>query len=172
MTGEQFNFRLDEKYSKKLKKASEEKETKPSTLAADIVKKSLDFWEKKRERGEITQPRFVISKYMTMIDPSKIEESVEGITSYILGEMKIQMGKLDFDEFEYRIMKWNKENNIEFARFDDNDSITYLSKHDLGKSWSDIQCKVYSKMFEKMGKIVVEKESDNVTFSITIANPN
>lgn len=171
LTGEQFNFRLDGQYSKKLKKAALDKEVKSSTLAANIVKKSLDFWEKKSERGEITQPRFVLSKFMEMLDTSKIDDSLEYIASYILGEMKIQVGKLDFDEFERRITKWNKENNLEFAKFEESDSVTYLSKHDLGKNWSEVQCKIYSKMFENVGKTVVEKEFDSVTFSITIARP-
>jgi vacuolar-type H+-ATPase subunit C/Vma6 len=49
LAGEQFNFRIDKSYYEKLKKTADKKETKPSSLAADIVKKSLDFWEKKRE---------------------------------------------------------------------------------------------------------------------------
>ena len=171
MVGEQFNFRFDKQYSEKLKKTAEEKETKPSSLAADIVKKSLDFWEKKRERGEITQARFIIAKYMSILDSSKIDECIDDITSYILSEMKIQVGNLDFEEFEKRILKWNKENNIEFAKFESNDSITYISKHDLGRNWSDLQCKTYATMLEKMERTVVEKDFDNVMFSITIANP-
>ncbi len=172
MPGEQFNFRLDEKYSNKLKKVADEKETKPSSLAADIVKKSLDFWEKKRERGEITQARFVIAKYMNILDASKIDECTEDIASYILGEMKIQVGKLDYEEFEKRLLKWNKENNIEFAKFEELDSIIYLSKHDLGRNWSELQCKIYIAMLKKMDKIVLENELDNAMFSITISNPN
>jgi hypothetical protein len=42
--------------------------------------------------------------------------------------MKIQVGNLDFEEFEKRMLKWNKENNIEFAKFEEIDSITYISK--------------------------------------------
>ena len=172
MPGEQFNFRLNENYSKKLRKMSEEKETKPSSLAAEIVRKSLDFWEKKRERGEITQARFVIAKYMNMLDSSKIDEYIEDIASYILGEMKIQVGKLDYEEFEKRLLKWNKENNIEFAKFEEHDSITYVSKHDLGRNWSELQCRIYMMMLKKMDKTVLEHELDNAMFSITISNPS
>lgn len=171
MTGEQFNFRLDERYSKKLRKTADEKDIKPSTLAADIVKKSLDFWEKKRERGELTQAHFVIAKYMSILDSSKIDDCVDDIASYVLSEMKIQVGSLSFEEFEKRILKWNKENAVEFARFEETDSVIYVSKHDLGKNWSELQCKVYSSMLEKMDRMVVEKEFDGAMFSITIADP-
>ncbi|GKS67351.1 hypothetical protein YTPLAS73_08980 [Nitrosarchaeum sp.] len=172
MVSEQFNFRLDGLYSKKIKRAADENGIKSASLAAKLIKKSLDFWEKKGERGEITQARIIIAKYMEMIDESKIDEHIDDIVSYILGEMKMQVGKIDFIEFERRIMEWNKENRIEFAKFEEADSVVYLSKHDLGKNWSEIQCKVYSRMFEKMGKTVVESEFDNVTFSLTIARPN
>ena len=172
MVGEQFNFRLDGKYSKKLKAAAAEKEVKPSSLAANIVRKSLDFWEKKRERGEITQARFIISKYMEMLDASRIDDFLDDIVSYVLGEMKIQVGKLDFEEVEQRTMKWNKENGIKLVKFEESDTVIYMSKHDLGVNWSLIQSKVYCKMFEKMGKSVVDSEYDNTTFSITIARPN
>ena len=100
LAGEQFNFRIDKSYYEKLKKTADKKETKPSSLAADIVKKSLDFWEKKREWGEITQARFIIAKYMSILDETKIDECIEDITSYILSEMKIQVGNLDFEDFK------------------------------------------------------------------------
>lgn len=172
MVGEQFNFRLDAQYSKKLKIAAEDKEMKPSSLAAEIIKKSLDFWEKKRERKEITQARFIISKYMNMLDISNIDKSIEDIASYILGEMKIQVGILNFDEFEKRIMKWNKENGIKLIKFEEKDSIIYMSQHDLGENWSMLQNKIYCKMFDKFGKTVISNEFDSTTFSITLANPN
>lgn len=172
MVGEQFNFRLDAQYSKKLKIAAEDKEMKPSSLAAEIIKKSLDFWEKKRERKEITQARFIISKYMNMLDISNIDKSIEDIASYILGEMKIQVGILNFDEFEKRIMKWNKENGIKLIKFEETDSIIYMSQHDLGENWSMLQNKIYCKMFDKFGKTVISNEFDSTTFSITLANPN
>ena len=171
MVGEQFNFRLDETYSKKLKHAAEEKETKPSSLAGDIVKKSLDFWDKKRERGEITQARFIISKYMEMIDAKKIDNFVEEMVSYILGEIRIQVGTLDFEEVERRIMKWNKENGIKLVKFEEADSVIYMSKHDLGENWSYMQGKIYSAIFEKMGKTIVSNEFDSTTFSISLAHP-
>ena len=171
MTGEQFNFRLDETYSKKLKKAADEKDIKSSTLAADIVKKSLDFWEKKRERGEVTQSHYVIAKYMDILKTSRIDDCVSDISSYVLSEMKIQMGTLDFEEFEKRILKWNKENSIEFVKFREIDSIVYVSKHDLGRNWSELQCKVYVKMLETMNRTIINKEFDGAMFSITIANP-
>ena len=171
MVGEQFNFRLDKQYSERLKKTADQKAIKPSSLAADIVKKSLDFWEKKRERREITQVRFIIAKYMSILDSSKIDECIDDIASYILSEMRIQVGKVEFNEFEKRVLKWNKENSIEFAKFEDSDSITYISKHDLGKSWSELQCKIYATMLEKIDRTVVETDFDNVLFSITIANP-
>ena len=57
-------------------------------------------------------------------------------------------------------------------KFEESGTVIYMSKHDLGVNWSLIQSKVYRKMFEKMGKSVVDSEYDNTTFSITIARPN
>ncbi len=153
MTGEQFNFRLDGQYSKKLKKAALDKEIKSSTLAANIVKKSLDFWEKKSERGEITQARFVLSKFMEMLDTSKIDDSLEDIVSYILGEMKIQVGKLDFDEFEQRITKWNKENNLEFAKFEESGSITIYQNMILVKIGQRFNAKFMQRCLRKWARL-------------------
>jgi hypothetical protein len=107
-----------------------------------------------------------------MLDSSKIDECTEDIASYILGEMKIQVGKLDYEEFENRLLKWNKENNIEFAKFEERDSIIYVSRHDLGRNWSELQCKIYTMMLKKMDKTVLEYELDNAMFSITISNPS
>jgi hypothetical protein len=37
---------------------------------------------------------------MSILDETKIDECIEDITSYILSEMKIQVGNLDFEDFK------------------------------------------------------------------------
>ena len=48
MAEHQINFRLDDEYNQKLENVAAIEEKKPSAMAQEMVKESLNFWWKKR----------------------------------------------------------------------------------------------------------------------------
>ena len=165
----QLNIRLSTDVHAVLNKISEENDIAPTTLAAQIITEYVQFYYYKIHRGDVTISQHVLRKYLDIVGPTKIEEMSENVSDYIISEMKIQEGRINYDILSERILKWNKGNHLILNRFSNKDSDMFIAKHELGRNWSEIQCNVYSKAFKKIGKTVLDKDFDECSYSIEIA---
>lgn len=165
----QLNIRLSTDVHAVLNKISEEDDIAPTTLAAQIITEYVLFYYYKIHRGDVTISQYALRRYLDIVDPTKIEEMAENIADYIISEMKIQEGKIDYHILSERTLKWNKGNHLILNRFSSKDSDIFIAKHELGRNWSEIQCNVYSKVFKKIGETVLDKEFDECSYSIEIA---
>jgi len=55
---------------------------------------------------------------------------------------------------------------------DRKDNTVFMQKHSLGATWSEIQCKMYCKMFEIVGETVRSMKYDSSSFSFEIIRQN
>ena len=165
----QLNLRLATDVHAVLNKISEETDIAPTTLAAQILTEYVQFYYYKIHRGDVTISQHVLKQYLKTINPSKIDEMATNVANYILSEMRIQEGKLDYDIVSQRILKWNKGNHLILNKFSNKDSDVFIAKHELGKNWSEIQCSVYTKAFKNIGETVLDSEFDECSFSIELA---
>ena len=90
-------------------------------------------------------------------------------TIYIITEMKKQVESLDFDEVLRRIIEWNEENKLSFRVEYTGNHIKCTQIHDLGQRWSELQCRIYCKMFETVKGTVISKDWSETMFSFEVA---
>ena len=165
----QLNIRLPTDIHPILNKISEENDIAPSTLATQILSEYVQFYYYKIHRGDVTISQHVLRKYFESVNLAKINEIAENAADYIISEIKIQEGRIDYDILSERILKWNKGNHLILNRFSNKGSDIFIAKHELGRNWSEIQCSVYSKAFRKINETVLEVDFDECSYSIEIA---
>ena len=141
-----------------------------SSLAAKIIHDWLRFRRSKQHRGDITLASKILKNRHDAIQENMIPKIVKEDSKYILSEMQFQVDNLDFKELTKRIMEWNRENGLVFVMRDRENSKIFMQKHDLGAIWSEIQCKMYCAMYEKIGGTVLSKKYDKTSFSFEIVS--
>ena len=109
-------------------KISEEIDIAPTTLATQILTDYVQFYYYKIHREDVTISQHVLKQYLEAINPSKIDEMATKVANYILSEMRIQEGKLDYDIVSQRILKWNKGNHLILNKFSNKDSDVFIAK--------------------------------------------
>ena len=141
--------------------AKEENHNSAATHAAQIIKQYVEFYYYKIHRGDITFSQPIIRKFIDSADKSNFGKIANFTASFILNEIKAQEGPVTYEVLVDHILKWNKGNHLVMNRFEqDNGSDIFISKHSLGRNWSEIECKTYAKMFESIGKTVINLEYD------------
>ena len=140
-----------------------------SSLTAKIIHDWLRFERSKKHRGDITLASRILKNRHDAIPKKLIPKIVKEDSKYILSEMQFQVDNLDFKELTKRIIEWNKENGITFVMRTREGSKVFMQKHDLGAVWSEIQCKMYCMMYEKIGQTVLSQKYDRNSFSFEIA---
>ena len=146
--------------------------TNPSAMTAKIVHDWLHFHRTKQYRGDITLSVEILKKRHDAIKKSEIEKIVEHNAKTIISEMEFQVDSLDFAELSRRILEWNRENGMTMVMRDRKDNTVFMQKHLLGKVWSEIQCKMYCRMFEMIGETIRSKKYDSSSFSFEVIRQN
>ena len=103
---------------------------------------------------------------------TEIDKIVKHNAKVIISEMEFQVDNLDFAEVSRRILDWNRENGITMIMRDRKDHTVFMQKHSFGIIWSEIQCKMYCKMFEDVGETVRSMKFDSGSFSFEIFRQN
>jgi len=112
------------------------------------------------------------------LDKSKIDKVSEFMAKHIIKEIKLQEGNVTYPVLSDHILKWNKVNRLQLNRIrqnnnhDDDCSDMFVSKHNLGCNWSELECKTYTKAFELIGENVISSEYDEDMFCIKVINRN
>ena len=153
-------------------KAVKESGTNPSAMTAKIVHDWLRFQRIKQYRGDITLSGEILKKRHDSIKKNDIDKIVEHNAKVVISEMKYQVDNLDFVEVSRRILEWNRENGIAMIMRDRKDNTVFMQKHLLGAIWSEIQCKMYCKMFENIGEIIRSMKYNSNSFSFEVIRHN
>ena len=108
-------------------------------------------------------------KMFESIDPKKKQEIIDFTSDFMVSEIKVQERKIICEKLLERIIKWNK-GRFQFNKIQQEDSDLIISKHSMGKMWSEIQCKTYAKCFETTGETVLDIDYEsNDSYSIEVA---
>lgn len=146
--------------------------TNPSAMTAKIIRDWLYFQRTKQYRGDITLSGEILKKRHDAIKKSEIDKIVQHDAKVIISEMEFQVDNLDFIEMSRRILDWNRKNGLPMIMRDRKDNTIFMQKHALGAVWSEIQCKMYCKMFEIIGEIIRSKKYDSNSFSFEVIRHN
>ena len=169
----QLNIRLNEKSFEMLNKISDESNQSPSTLGSHIVKQWIEFYYCKMRRGDVIFSQSILRKLLDALDKSHIDEVSEFMANHIIKEIKMQEGNADYPVLVDHILKWNKVNHLHMSMIEKtnhnvNESNIFTSRHNLGKNWSEMECKTYKRVFEMIGKTILSSEYDEDTFSFEV----
>ena len=146
--------------------------TNPSAMTAKIVHDWLRFQRIKQYRGDITLSGEILKKRHDAIKKNEIDKIVEHNAKVIISEMEFQVDNLDFPEVSRRILEWNRENGIAMIMRDRKDNTVFMQKHSLGGVWSEIQCKMYCKMFEIIGETIRSMKYNSNSFNFEVIRQN
>ena len=170
----QLNIRLDEKNFEILNKISHESSQSPSTFGSHIVKQWIEFYYCKMRRGDVIFSQSILRKLLDALDKSHIDEISEFMANYIIKEIKMQEGNVDYSVLVDHILKWNKANHLHMSiiektnHHNTNESDIFTSRHNLGGNWSEMECKTYKRVFEMIGRTILSSEYDDDTFSFEV----
>lgn len=153
-------------------KVVKENGTNSSAMTAKIVHDWLRFQRIKQYRGDITLSGEILKRRHDSIKKDDIDKIVEHNAKVVISEMKYQVDNLDFVEVSRRILEWNRENGIAMIMRDRKDNTVFMQKHLLGTIWSEIQCKMYCKMFENIGETIRSMKYNSNSFSFEVIRQN
>lgn len=151
----------------------------PSTIGSQIISQWVELYCYKIHRGDVIFSKQILKKIIGILDKSKIEYVSKFTAKHIIKEIKLQEGDVTYSVLSDHILKWNKINHLQLNRIrqnknnhDDDCSDMFVSKHNLGCNWSELECKTYTKVFELIGKNVIFSEYDEDMFCIKVINRN
>ncbi len=164
-----YQFTLDEEEAEIFDKLVEDGgEITASQMTREIMKRYLRFRRTKTQRGDITISKTLLRSRHNGIKKTEISRIAEEDATYVIEQMKIQEKKLTPEEVLKRITEWNKESKMELEVQTPGNRIIVSNMHSLGERWSEIQCKMYCKMFEIIRCTTVSKEYTDNTFSFEV----
>ncbi len=169
MISKHVSYRLSEQWHDLLTDMCKREKRTISQMSALIVEQFLKFSGQKSKRGEITMSRQSIKRRHDSIKKTDIPRIAKEDTIYIITEMKKQVESLDFDEVLRRTVEWNEENKLSFRVEYTGNHIKCTQIHDLGQRWSELQCRIYCKMFETVKGTVISKDWSETMFSFEVA---
>ncbi|MCA9812679.1 MAG: hypothetical protein KC483_07435 [Nitrosarchaeum sp.] len=174
----QLNVRLNHKNFVILEQISKDINQSPSTLGSQIISQWIEFYYYKIHRGDIIFSRQIVRKIISILDKSKIDEVSKFMAKHIINEIRLQEGEVTYAVLAEHILKWNKGNRLHLNKIrhsddhDDESLDVFISKHNLGCNWSELECKTYTKTFEMVKQNVFSSEYDEDMFCIKVINRN
>ena len=178
----QINIRLNEKNFGILNRISDESSQSPSTMGSIIINQWLDIYHCKVRRGDIMFSQPILKRLLDSLDRTQIDDISEFMANHIIKEIKMQEGEVNYHNLIEHILKWNKANHLplnkiskknnvnknSFNQTNLDESDVFVSRHTLGRNWSEIECKTYKNAFELIGRTIMSSEYDDDTFSFEV----
>jgi len=174
----QLNVRLNQKNFAILEQISREINQSPSTVGSQIISQWVEFYYYKIHRGDVVLSRQILRKIIGILDKSKIDEVSKFMARHIINEIRLQEGEVTYPILTEHILKWNKGNGLQLNKIRHNDNQddecldVFISKHNLGCNWSELECKTYTNAFEMVKQNVMHSEYDEEMFCIKVINRN
>jgi len=173
----QLNIRLDHENFTLLNQISKDAKQSPSTVGSQIISQWMEFYYYKIHRGDVIFSKQVLKKIIGILDKSDIDKISEFMAKHMIKEIRLQEADVTYSVLSDRILKWNKGNSLQLNRIKQNNNRNdggcldvFISKHNLGCNWSELECKTYTKAFEMIGKNVISSEYEEDMFCIKVIN--
>jgi hypothetical protein len=172
----QLNIRLDHENFTLLNQISKDAKQSPSTVGSQIISQWMEFYYYKIHRGDVIFSKQVLKKIIGILDKSDIDKISEFMAKHMIKEMRLQEVDVTYAVLSDRILKWNKGNSLQLNRIKQNNSRNdgcldvFISKHNLGCNWSELECKTYTKAFEMIGQTVISSEYEEDMFCIKVVS--
>ncbi|MDH3657199.1 MAG: hypothetical protein OEM77_03590 [Nitrosopumilus sp.] len=148
----------------------------PSAIGSQIVSQWIEFYYYKIHKGDIMFSKPILRKIVGIMDKSKIDKASKFMARHIIKEIRLQEGDVTYPVLSEHILKWNKGNHLKLNRIRQNGNNhkdgydVFISKHNLGCNWSELECKTYTNAFEMIGQNIISSEYDEDTFCIKVIN--
>jgi hypothetical protein len=148
----------------------------PSAIGSQIVSQWIEFYYYKIHKGDIMFSKPILRKIVGIMDKSKIDKASKFMARHIIKEIRLQEGDVPYPVLSEHILKWNKGNGLQLNRIKQNighndDCLdVFISKHNLGCNWSELECKTYTKAFEMIGQTVISSEYEEDMFCIKVVS--
>ncbi len=169
----QFNLRVKTDIMAILQNIADDMNLSAGTLGTKIITDYVEFFYYKIQRGDVTLSQPILKSIFESLDSAKIDAIAKKTADYIISETRAQEGNVTYEILIEHFLKWNKGNHLLFNRIKQNGSDMFVSKHSIGRNWSEIQCKTYANVFETMGETVLEKDHDSDdSYSLEVARPD
>lgn len=172
----QLNIRLNHENFALLNQISKDAKQSPSTIGSQIISQWIEFYYYKIHRGDVIFSKQVLKKIIGILDKSEIDKISEFMAKHIIKEIRLQEADVTYPVLSDRILKWNKGNSLQLNRIRQKNSHNddcldvFISKHNLGCNWSELECKTYTKAFEMIGQNVISSEYEEDMFCIKVIN--
>ena len=173
----QINIRLDSENFSLLGQISKDTRQSPSAISAQIISQWIEFYHYKIHNGDIMFSKPILKKIVGILDKSKIDKASKFMARHIIKEIRLQEGDVTYPVLTEHILKWNKGNHLKLNKITQRDSNynedgldIFISKHNLGCNWSELECKTYANAFESIGQHVISSEYDEDMFCIKVIN--
>ena len=166
--GNPISIRLKEKDQEILVKIVSEEGTTMSALISKIVHDWIHFGRSKESRGDVTLASSILKTRHDAIKKEDIQKIIKTDAKFIHEEMEYQTDMLDFHEMSKRIREWNKENGLSLVTLEKKNEVIFKQRHTLGSNWSEIQCGMYSEMFNRIGEIIRDQKYNSNSFSFKV----
>ena len=165
----QINPRVSPKIYKRIEDEAKRKDTSVNMIASHKLE---DYYSKRifKEKNNLSMLKNILKMMFDSNTPEKMEEYTDLASQFVLSEWKLQVKNPNLDEFHKRVTEWHQLNHIDVSMFEeDRQHRKYVVRHELGLRWSEFQCKLYSKMLQKIKQTVICTDFDDLSFTIEIA---
>ena len=172
----QLNIRLDHENFALLNQISKDAKQSPSTVGSQIISQWMEFYYYKIHRGDVIFSKQVLKKIIGILGKSDIDKISEFMAKHMIKEIRLQEADVTYPALSDRILKWNKGNSLQLNRSKQSNNRNdgcldvFISKHNLGCNWSELECKTYTKAFEMIGQTVISSEYEEDMFCIKVIN--
>lgn len=164
------SFRLDAKIIEKLKKEAVRQDVSLNVLVNKVFKRYVDWGMFESQVGMVPVARPILDALFKKFDENEIIDLAQKVGRDIVSDIaKFMKGSMDLDSF----MSWF-ETRMKISNFDmnhslQNDTHTYIIKHDLGRNWSlyhkTVLELIFHNVFQKSIKIEINERMFEFGFS-------
>lgn len=152
-----------------LKELANNKSTTVSTLSAKIIEDYLNYFQRIQERKFVCMPREMVYVMYDVIDESNFEKLINFTIKWASTDLKMSFHKPDLDSIFLYIQSWFDHNGYILNRFDSDESVRFVCRHDMNKNWSEITSKILVGMYKEFGYDGVQDETESDFFAIKVS---
>jgi hypothetical protein len=130
-------FRIDESIMNTLRNESEQREVSLNTLVNQILKRYVEWDLYEPKVGMIPLAKPIVVEMFQKMNEDEIVDIARRIGKNAVKDIALFMkGKIDVNSFLSWFESRMKTSSVELNHMIENDSHTYIMKHDLGENWS------------------------------------
>jgi hypothetical protein len=161
-------FRIDESIMNKLRNESEQREVSLNTLVNQILKRYVEWDLYEPKVGMIPLAKPIVVEMFQKMNEDEIVDIARRIGKNAVKDIALFMkGKIDVNSFLSWFESRMKTSSVELNHMIENDSHTYIMKHDLGENWSFYHKNLLELIFNEILGKSIDINISNTTVMFT-----